>query len=275
MGAHTKRGRGSQVPFRFGWYSWDLGEYRPYPDGYWTYWPFPYETLPPLPEVSPNFAWLTSGGNAPERKVAGEASTAKLHSRLDYLASATLRLGLSLPDTFVQFMRAPELHARFRSGTGYWFFLSNRLVQCPGFDDGYLIGFLRDQQDCIIWCLCLTPDGEHCVLALPWEAVLTLPESSFDALFGSLEYAKDIEVQTSSVVDVAANADLDVPTDMTSIAADINDICICAHSFDEFIYRFWLEDEIAWKLEGLDQTPLTDVERHYLEHYLRQLQLNT
>ncbi|HLJ81338.1 MAG TPA: hypothetical protein VKT52_07635, partial [Ktedonobacterales bacterium] len=57
--------------------------------------------------------------------------------------------------------------------------------------------------------------------------------------------------------------------------AAIREIRVCAPSFATFIYRFWLENTVAFKLPSyggspLDDTPLTDVERRYLEHYEQQ-----
>lgn len=46
----------------------------------------------------------------------------------------------------------------------------------------------------------------------------------------------------------------------------ISGIRICADSFDSFIYQFWVENEISMKLIGHDKTPLTEVERQYLDH---------
>lgn len=48
----------SRTPFPFGWYAWELGEFRPFPRQYLNYWLFPYETLPPLPPPDPSFSFL-------------------------------------------------------------------------------------------------------------------------------------------------------------------------------------------------------------------------
>ncbi|HEX6797136.1 MAG TPA: hypothetical protein VF116_05405 [Ktedonobacterales bacterium] len=49
-------------------------------------------------------------------------------------------------------------------------------------------------------------------------------------------------------------------------------IVVCAHSFPAYLYRFWLENTIWFKLNGDDQTPLTAGERRYLEHYRQRWQ---
>jgi hypothetical protein len=40
---------------------------------------------------------------------------------------------------------------------------------------------------------------------------------------------------------------------------------VVAESFNEFIYRFWIENEIWFALN--DGKPLTDEQRRYAEHY--------
>ena len=45
----------SDAPFQAGWWSFDLGRYRPC-DG--TYQLYPYDSLPPLPEPDESLSWL-------------------------------------------------------------------------------------------------------------------------------------------------------------------------------------------------------------------------
>jgi hypothetical protein len=242
----------ARIPFEYGWYCWDLGEYRPFPHPYLTYWLFGYAELPPLPNADANFGYLAEDCGPPPDALMLKGIRARLRRKLSALTDEASRRGLTIPESFTRFMPAPELHARFRSGTCYWFTLSNRLVRCPRFDGAYLICFLRDQQDCILWCLCLTPDGGNCVLAVPDDAATALSETSYAALCGDLG---DDEVDDG--VDAIEGEESAIST-----------ILMCADSFEEFVYRFWLEDEISFKLSGLETTqPLTDVERAYLEHY--------
>lgn len=241
----------ARIPFEYGWYCWELGEYRPFPQPYLTYWLFDYAELPALTNVDAGFGYLADDEGTTPDVVMLETIRGRLRSELSTLTDEASRRGLAMPDSFTRFMVAPELHARFRSGTCYWFTLSSRLVQCPRFDGAYLICFLRDQQDCILWCLCLTPDGQHCVLAVPDDAAMALSETTYAALCGDLG---DDEVDAGNDT---------VEGEESAIAS----IRVCADSFEEFAYRFWLEDEIAFKLEGLEAAPLTDAERAYLAHY--------
>ena len=48
-----------------------------------------------------------------------------------------------------------------------------------------------------------------------------------------------------------------------------DDASVCAASFSEFLYRFWIENEIFFPLAGPDagRSPLTDEQRRYGEHF--------
>lgn len=100
--------------------------------------------------------------------------------------NAAARRGIALPESFIRFLRSPELQECFRSGGCWGFMLSHLPVPCPGFDGGYLVAFLCDQQDCVIWCLCLTVEGASCVVAVPSEVLDAMPDIPRDALLGRL-----------------------------------------------------------------------------------------
>jgi hypothetical protein len=46
----------------------------------------------------------------------------------------------------------------------------------------------------------------------------------------------------------------------------LHDTYICAQSFEEFLYRFWLENCIEFTLIDKHRS-LTEIEQHYLMHY--------
>jgi hypothetical protein len=103
-------------------------------------------------------------------------------------------------------------------------------------------------------------------VAVPSEVLDVMPVAHRETLLGYLE--PDEIAGIEEVTAVAAGRD---ERDASwEVATASNDICICAPSFPSFIYRFWIENEIGWKLNGDDKTPLTDAERGYVEHYVRQ-----
>jgi hypothetical protein len=48
---------------------------------------------------------------------------------------------------------------------------------------------------------------------------------------------------------------------------EVDDISMVAPTFEEFIYRFWIENEIAFRT--IDGDPLTDAQQAYLSEALR------
>lgn len=222
----------SYAPFERGWWSFDLGRYRPC-DG--TYCLFPYESLPPITEPDETLSWLEPLGETIDQRMEVYRNPRAARGKLGELVRAAGTLGLSLPDAFLRLMISGELQDRIPSCTACTFQLGDRILRCPGSSEGYIVSFLHDQQDCVIWYLYLTRAGEHCVLAFP----------------GDLE----------SFVDAAAEGQ---EVDMQAVVGAIR---VCAPTFAAFIYRFWLENDIWFKLSGDDKTPLTDAERQYVGHY--------
>lgn len=91
---------------------------------------------------------------------------------------------------------------------------------------GRLVRFLADQQGCLFWYLFVTEDGaDHAVVCSP---------DFFDSEEG--EAADDVEA-----------------------------ICFCAESFETFLCRYWLENEI-W-LAANDYGPMPEVGPEYIERY--------
>ena len=92
-----------------------------------------------------------------------------------------------------------------------------------------MIRFLADSQGCVFWYLYLTSDGaDHAVVSSPGF------------------YGADVEQWQE-----------DPP--------DPSEIVFCAESFEEFICRFWLENEI-WFV-GYENTPMPEIGRQYIERY--------
>lgn len=229
----------SRIPFASGWWSFDLGTYRPCDSTYRLFSP---ADLPPLPSpLDATLSWLPPLGEALDRQMAVYRNEPAARGRVDEIAASATRLGLRLPSSFVRFMGAPELQDRIPSCTACTFKLGDQLVASPGTEGAYMVSFLRDQQDCVIWYLLLAPSGEQCVLAFPGE---------LESFIGQEPAAEGEHVDMAQV---------------------IRHIVVCAPSFGAFLYRFWLENTIWFKLNGDVQTPLTAEERRYLEHYRQRL----
>lgn len=234
------------IPFASGWYSFDLGQYRPC-NG--TYCFSAYESLPPLTDVTldGSFGWLTPLSEKHEAEMAifrpDDATRERLTTRMRAIADQARQLGLTLPLSFAPFMTNPALQDRIPSCTACEFALPQRVARSVAGDGGYLISFLHDQQDVLLWYLYLTPSGEQRVVVSPYD------------------YDGD---------DEDTNAPSYVPTDDSQLtdqrrAAIVANTWVCAPTFEAFLYRFWLENTIWFALN--EGKPLTEAQQRYVAHY--------
>lgn len=220
-------------PFKRGWWSFDLGQYRPC-DG--TYCLYPFESLPPIPPDDESLAWLVSLPGDLDRQMALYRNSAEPRGSIQTIAAAAAQLGLTLPPSFQRLMGAPELQHRIPSCTACTFQLGDRIVPCPGSEHGYIVGFMHDQQDVLLWYLYLTPRGDQAVLVAPYP---------LDELSSAAERSPLAPAQRQAVLERTY---------------------ICGPTFASFLSRWWLENGIWFKLDA-GQTSLTEAERRYLAHY--------
>jgi hypothetical protein len=213
----------------------------PFPPGWWgqglddvrpdvgTYGRYPHEDLPRLPfELRGDFAWLRSQPFRADH-VARE-KPAENAKALPALLGDAVRRGLILPTEFVEFYRSPDLQQRIRSCTDCFLDLSPVFIALP-IADGFLLRFLADSQGCIFWYLYALPGTtDHCVVASP-------------DFYG----AKAEQWQEEP--------------------PDPEQIIFCEESFERFLCRFWLENEIWYS--GYEKHPLLAEGRRYLESYGR------
>lgn len=226
------------TPFKSGWYSFGLEAYRPCNGTYCLY---PYESLPPIPESSlqGTLHWLEPSDSDINRERQQYYSSPEAQTyttaRLREIKASARQLGLSIPDTFLQLMAAPELLGCIPSCTGCYFELSE-IAPCPGSEEGYIIRFLNDSQGCLMWYLYVTPYGDLCILvSYAWLDMLTDPQYN--------EISEEEAIEGTYV---------------------------CASTFETFLYRFWLENTIWYKhIWYKGQKSLTEEEERYLSHYLQ------
>ena len=106
--------------------------------------------------------------------------------------------------------------------------LPDFIVPTVGPEEGRLIHFLSDQQWCMHWSLYVSRDGQECVLC-------STEAHGFDG---------------------------DEPG---AINPAESGAYFCAPSFSEFVYRFWIENEVWLALVGRQK--LTKVQQAYVDHY--------
>ena len=220
-----------QPPFPLAWWAFDLGRYRAC-DG--TYCRYDYDSLPPLPAVSESLDWLEPLDERTDAQMAIHRNPPEARGEGAKIAATATRLGLTLPESFVRLMSSPELQDRIPSCTACYFTLSDDILPCPASEGGYIVRFYNDQQDVLLWYLYLTPQGAQYVLVTP----IALEEMAADGLTD--EERQSIHENT----------------------------WVCAPSFVAFIYRWYLENTIWFKVsESDDEEKLTGDERSYRAHY--------
>jgi hypothetical protein len=143
-------------PFPAGWWSFDLGRYRPC-DG--------------------TYSALYIRERAAARRIAAHGGVPQLHDgggqaadsdrALAKLVKAAGKAGVRLPAAFLTFMGDVSLQNEVPSCTACEWDLSAAPVPCKVVPGAFTVRFLRDQQDCLFWYLHVLPDGDAHVLCSP------------------------------------------------------------------------------------------------------------
>lgn len=220
------------TPFAPVWMGVDLTRYRPC-DG--TYCFYEYQSLPPLSPAAGDgtFVWLNPLPSATDQQLAvhrpAPEKRAQQAEKLERLTQAAGALNLVLSEPFLRLMGDLELQQRVPSCTACYFDLPEAFSPSPAGEGGYLLRFLNDQQDVLLWYLYLHPSGAQAVVVSSYL---------YDAEPIPDEYRQGV----------------------------INSTGFCAASFEEFIYRFWIENTI-WFVLADGQGELTEAMQTYLKHY--------
>jgi len=148
-----------------------------------------------------------------------------LSNNFSNICKSAKDLCIELPVSFLNFMGSPYYQNHMISCTNCYFELSEKIVKSPGSDGGYFIRFMNDEQDAVLWYLYIDKDGNHSVATTRYVL------DSF-YLYG------------------------------TAIEKILEDIVICAPSFEEFVYRFWIENRI-WH-SSVFKLPMSKEEEDYL-----------
>lgn len=192
-----------------------------------TYGRYEFARLPPAPlQKSESFDWLATA--QPHAAHIGLVKAIENAQALADLHKILEGLALCLPPEFVKFMETPALQERIRSNTDCFLDLCPEPVRSP-LGEGYLIRFLADSQGCLFWYLYLTENGkDHAVVSSPG--------------FYGIEQELWSDEQPNPL-----------------------DIVFSAESFEIFLWRFWLENEI-WYAD-YEGTAMPETGNIYIEQY--------
>lgn len=217
------------------WILLDLPGYREDPRGS-TYGRFALDDLPPIERtLDPRFEWLLAEPLATDWAILSRESAQSLEEARSRVFHGP---GLRLPESFANFVSSAEPASRIRSGTGCYLDFADHVVPAAG--GGILAHFLSDQQWSVHWLLYVGAEGNEAVVAT---------YSPYGFAFEPGETHPDYDVNSLSVFD---------PRETDPYTH------VCSESFSEFIYRYWIENEICFRLDG---GTLTDEQRRYLEYY--------
>lgn len=198
----------------------------------------------PLVEASDNLSWLEPLDPAldaefrrrhPRAETGGspyliEARQVYSQNAKTILAQAKT-LKLRLPEAFKELVQSADLNGRFLSPTACDFDLPEKIVSAPFGLDGHIIRFLNDQQCCVLWYLYLPAHGAPVVLAYyPVEGT---------------EFLEELDMN-----------------DVRAVAEASDATRVVAHTFVEFLYRYWIESNVWFKkYYGID---LSSTEEAYI-----------
>ncbi|OQR85740.1 hypothetical protein ACHHYP_11452 [Achlya hypogyna] len=225
---------------RWAWYGTDLGGTRPCASTYEMY-----ETAVPEipPEKTADLRFLP-----PPKPLVLDSTTQYAQYRVQEQARTQALLERiqtthALPPTFVRLLSSNDLQNTVPSSTAAYFYLGEP-VQVPALG-AHILLFYRDQQDCVLWYLVL--DGPYAGNVLASHALLKSPTT------------------------IAADNGMDDASDVWD--GFLDESVLCAASFEEFVYRIWIENHI-WYSEycasedddSVETTPAIQAEcQWYLE----------
>ncbi|MBL8196567.1 MAG: hypothetical protein JNM06_22435 [Blastocatellia bacterium] len=179
-----------------------------------TYQRIAYEEIPPIKaKLDEKFKWL-------EKKPRNDYKISDETFNTTRLFQIEAQTNVKLPESFTTFVKNQELHYRIQSCTDCYFTLPNYAEKTIGKYEGFLITFLSNGSP--FWNLYFDKTGEHFIVASQSYCGF----DSQDEMYNKGLY------------------DLSTPT---GIDLEQKDICFCAPSFKEFIYRFWIENDIFYR----------------------------
>ena len=154
--------------------------------------------------------------------------SASAEKKVARLTAAAQKLGLTLPRELGYLLSRPSLYGRIPSCTACEWDLGAEPVANVAEPGAFTVRVMRDQQDCCFWYLYLPPTGA------PYMVNSPIP---FD----------DPEVQVDQ-------------------ETAIHNLCYVAPTFEQFVYRFWMEN-MLWDLVNGKNSTFTADQLAYLSHY--------
>jgi hypothetical protein len=192
-----------------------------------TYYAYPSDRLPPLPSDVTTLAFLSHAARHPQDSMARHCEWAEADLSAQTVANL-LGNSQALPDDFSRFLDGDGLRDRLRSATGSYFDLAHSTVEVPG---GRLLHLASDSQWVYHWLLYLSDSGDSAVVGTSFPAGFNLDDDEAD-FWRTQEWS----------------------------------CTLVADSFAEFAWRWWMDNEIFYRVHG-EKSGLTAEQEVYVDGY--------
>jgi hypothetical protein len=196
------------------WWFPDLEGFRSTETG--TYVRYPLDEQPKVSAADDTLSWLEDVTERNDGIKDGEPGQQVRPLTTEQLTG--LAPDLPLPQALRNFAERPELQRRISSVTACYLDLGDSLTPTSA-PDGHLLHVLSDQQWVLHWLLYIDRAGNEAMVVSGDPIGFVLDENW--------------EEPPPPVIPMDGTYDLD----------------LCADSFAEFLYRFWIENELWWALE--------------------------
>ena len=196
------------------------------------YWPLDLDAMPPVyPALDGTLHWLLDTPTHPVSLTRGPGDPT--HRDANRAELEAIARDVRFPAAFQRFIEDPAPRRHLRSATACYLDLGQFAVRTS--DGGVLVHFLSDQQWVFHWMAFVGADGSEAVVASPNPVGFDVGD--------------------------------DATTDAEGGAAIGEGLEVCSDSFEEFLYRFWAENEIWFRL-AIDHLPVDRLPEDLLRYAL-------
>jgi hypothetical protein len=232
---HYLRGVTSASLPRVWWFPPAAGLLRPSPEKPTTYGKYDLDAQPHVPHPDPELSWLAD--EPPVSEWSLDSSDATPQRRLARSELFSVLDGLEPPRALAALAEQPELQRRLRSFTGCYFDLGHHAV--PTQECELLLHLVSDQQWVRHWLVLLLHDGSSPVVSTTLPIGFDLPD------------------------DWGQSPGEDPVPDVVAVDGS-SDLTLTGDSVEEFLYRLWVENEIAFRTR--EGRALSEPLRAYAAH---------
>lgn len=191
-----------------------------------TYMGLEFESLPVIPGARPDLAWLSP--MPPEIRdythviAPRESHRGELERKFQEISASAEQRGITLPGSFDRLMKSFELQERVPSRTGCYLDLPEDFIESPFREGDFILRFLNDCQVVYCWYLYFLQHGDCLVIA---------SQGAWNSQNDTGPFLDELDFSLPQILDEVRSSTI-----------------LVAETFDDFLFRFWIENRIASKL---------------------------